>query len=312
MSRILWSFLLLFCLFTAGGCTKESQPLLRIDKREIFLPEFRRELSSLRKTLSMLPPEQQKTLLRQTLSQLIDHHLLQSEAQRLGISVPETEIEQELEDLRGDFSTTEYREMLVRSGQSPEQWREKLRVRLLNDKIAAHIAQEEIHISAREIEEYYLQNLKDYRHPEQLLARQILLQSADQAEKLRTRLVNGESFAALAAEHSLSPDSQADGDLGLIDRSQLPPELEQALFDLTPGQISQPIKSPYGVHLFLVEKRLKAGVLSVEEVSDRIRNQLQKKKRADIYQRWLQNLRNNSEIFINWEELDKFVLDRAK
>lgn len=312
MIRFFWLLLVSFCLLIGGGCSNDTSPLLRVDGSAISLAEFRQELQPLRDELGLLPPEQQKLLLRQTLSQLIDRQLLLNEAQRRGISVTEAEMQQALDDLRGNFSSTEYRDMLVRSGQDPDRWREQLRIRLLNNKVAARIARGKVRISDKEIEEYYLLHLEEYRHPEQLRARQMLLSDEEQANALRNRLLAGESFAEIAAEYSLSPDREAGGDLGLFARGQLPPEFDEVLFSLTPGRVSTPVKSPYGVHLFLVEKRLAAGVLPREEVSEDIRQHLQKERETELYQQWLQDLRENTEIQIDWEQLDKINLSGAK
>lgn len=294
------------------ACSRDEKPLLRIGTEEISRAEFRQELLPLRDELTQLQPEQQKLLLRQALSQLIDRQLLQTEALRRGISVSEAEIQQAMSDLRGNFSNTEYREMLVRSGQDPDRWQEQLRTRLLNEKVASRIARDQVKITEQEVEEYYLQHLAEYRHPEQLQARQMLLKSKEEANELRNRLLAGAPFAELAREHSLSPDRETGGDLGLFSRGQLPPEFDKVLFELTPGRVSLPVKTPYGIHLFLVEKRLKAGVLPREEVSEAIRVSLRKKKETELYLHWLQELRENSEIQIDWEQLDKFNFGRAE
>jgi len=305
-------FFLLSGLLLQAGCSEEPRPLLRIDNRAIFLPEFRRELQPLRNELSLLPPEEQKLLLRQALSQLIDRQLLQVEAERQGISVSEAELQNALSALRGTYSQKEYSDMLVQAGQNPEQWHAKLRSRLLNDKVAARISRDKTRVSDKEIEAYYLAHLEDYRHPEQLQARQILLNNEEEARELWNRLLAGENFATLAAKHSLSPDREAGGDLGIFARGQLPKEFDQVLFELTPGRVSEPVKSPFGVHLFLVEKHIKAGVTPRENVVEEIRNTLQKKKETAAYQQWLQTLREETHIIINWEQLDKIDLDRAE
>ncbi len=299
-------------LITLAACRNSETPLLRIGGHQITLNEFRRELRPLQTELVQLPAEQQKLLLRQALSQLIDQELLRTEAKRRGIAISEPEMQQEMKDLRGNYAEEEYLDILRSSGQDPELWLQQLRIRLLSEKVAAGITSGKINISAQQVEEYYLQHLEGYRRPEQLQARQMLLANETEAVALRNRILGGESFAALAARYSTSPDRENGGDLGLFARGELPPEFDAILFELTPGRVSRPLKSPYGIHLFLVEKRLKAGVLPLAEVETSIRRQLQSDAETRYYQQWLHELRDKTEVQIAWEQLDKLHFNRAE
>lgn len=303
--------LLLFCL-GLSGCQNESAPLIKIGERAISLSAFRQEIKPLQTELLQLPSEQQQLLLRQVLSQLIDQELLLAEAQRRGILIGEQEMQREMDDLRGNYSATEYREILHNSGQDPEHWMQQLRIRLLSAKVAARITRGKSLIDGLQIEEYYLQHLEEYRRPEQLQARQMLLATEAEAIKLRNRLLAGESFARLAQRHSISPDRENGGDLGLFGLGQFPAEFDKILFSLTPGRVSQPVKSPYGIHLFLVDKRHKARVLPLTEVEATIRHQLQSTEETRLYLQWLQELRERTEVQIDWEQLDKLHFNKAE
>jgi len=304
-------FLLLLCL-GLSACRNESTPLLKIGARPITLSDFRREIKPLQTELAQLPAEQRKLLLRQALSQLIDQELLLAEAERRGIIIGEADMQQALAELRGNYSEDEYLEILRSSGQDPEHWMQQLRIRLLSAKVAASITDGKSLIDSRQVEEYYLQHLEDYRRPEQLQARQMLLATEEEALNLRNRLLAGASFAELARQHSTSPDRENGGDLGLFGAGQLPPEFDEILFNLTPGRVSHPVKSPYGIHLFLVEKRIKAGVLPLSEVAETIRRQLQQTQEAQHYQQWLRELRERTEVQIDWEQLDKLHFGKAE
>ncbi len=304
-------FLLLLCL-SLSGCQNESAPLIKIGERTISLSAFRQEIKPLQTELVLLPSEQQKLLLRQVLSQLIDQELLLAEAQSRGILISEQEMQQALDDLRGNYSAAEYLQILRNSGQDPEHWMQQLRIRLLSAKVAARITRGKSLIGSPQIEEYYLQQLEEYRRPEQLQARQMLLATEEEAIRLRNRLLAGASFAKLARQHSISPDRENGGDLGLFALGQFPPEFDEILFNLTPGRVSPPIKSPYGIHLFLVDKRHKAGVLPLAEVEAAIRQKLQSTEEAQLYLQWLQELRERTEVQIDWEQLDKLHFEKAE
>lgn len=74
------------------------------------------------------------------------------------------------------------------------------------------------------------------------------------ARELRQRLEAGESFADLAAEASEDAATASQGgDLGNIRRGDLPGSLERVLFDLEPGEVSEPVVSDAGVHLIRLD-----------------------------------------------------------
>ena len=303
--------LLLLCL-NLSGCQRESQPLIKIGQRAVTLSNFHQQIQPLKTELVQLPPEQQKLLLRQALSQSIDQELLLAEAQRHGIAIRESEMQQALKELRGNYSSEEYLDLLRSSGRDTTLWMQQLRIRLLSEKVAARVTSGKISIDSLQVEEYYLQHLEEYRHPEQLQARQMLLATEEEANRLRNRLLAGELFVDLARQHSISPDQENGGDLGLFSRGQFPPEFDEVLFNLTPGRVSPAVKSPYGIHLFLVDKRHKAGVLPLSEVAAKIEHQLQATEEASLYQQWLRELRERTEVQIDWEQLDKLHFDKAE
>lgn len=74
---------------------------------------------------------------------------------------------------------------------------------------------------------------------------------------LRSRILSGESFAALAKQYSQDPGSaRLGGELGFFGRGQLAPEYEAAALSLSPGEITMPIETQFGFHIIeLQEKR---------------------------------------------------------
>ena len=87
---------------------------------------------------------------------------------------------------------------------------------------------------------------------EQVHARQILLFSADEANNAYAQLQSGKDFAKLAATYN----PVTEGDLGWFPRGYLlDSKLEEAAFNLQPGQYSTVIQTPTGFHILLVIER---------------------------------------------------------
>lgn len=73
---------------------------------------------------------------------------------------------------------------------------------------------------------------------------------------LRARAMAGEAFGALAARYSQDPGTaRLDGDLGFFGRGDMVLPFEEAAFALEPGEVSDVVETPYGLHLIKVEER---------------------------------------------------------
>jgi peptidyl-prolyl cis-trans isomerase D len=105
-----------------------------------------------------------------------------------------------------------------------------------------------------------------------------------EAEEVAAKLAAGGDFAALAAEHSDDPGSAGQGgDLGWAGRGVYAPEFEAVLFDLEPGQVSAPVRTPFGFHIIRLDE-VKAGTQrSFEEVRAELADELRRRKAQDEY-----------------------------
>lgn len=110
---------------------------------------------------------------------------------------------------------------------------------------------------------------------------------------LRQEILAGrKDFAAAAREISESPSRETGGDLGVIGfRGRIPAPVAQAAFRLKAGQITEPVVSPFGVHLILVEERI-PGQLSLEDA----RPQILEKFGQDLWEDTAGKLRRKAKI----------------
>jgi peptidyl-prolyl cis-trans isomerase D len=162
-----------------------------------------------------------------------------------------------------------------------------------------------IEVDEQAIQALYDEQASKYVIPEERHARHILIQlspaAADEAttaalEKARSivsRLDGGEEFAALAEELSDDPGSAANGgDLGFFGRGIMTPEFENAVYELQPGELSEPVKSPFGFHVIeLVEIRPEEAT-PLAEVRDELADQLLSSERGDLFYEKSETLSN--------------------
>ena len=86
-------------------------------------------------------------------------------------------------------------------------------------------------------------------------ARHILVESREACEELKTRIEGGESFAALAEQHSTCPSGKSGGDLGEFGPGQMVKEFDQVVFSAPLNQVQGPVKTQFGYHLLEVTSR---------------------------------------------------------
>src|SRR6185312_997243 len=92
------------------------------------------------------------------------------------------------------------------------------------------------------------------------------------AEEIRKRIVGGEDFAEVAKEESDDTSSgEEGGELGEFTRGKMVPPFEKAAFALKPGDISEPVLSPFGYHIIQVESHT---TKSLDEIKPQIIAQL--------------------------------------
>ena len=140
---------------------------------------------------------------------------------------------------------------------------------------------------------------------EQTRARHILLRVSDltpEAEvrrrllDLRERVVKGgQDFGQLARLHSVDATATRGGDLGWVYPGDTVPEFERAMALLKPGEVSQPVSTPFGWHLIQVQER-RTEESPVERNRQAARMALRERKAEEAYLEWIRQLRDRTYV----------------
>ena len=119
---------------------------------------------------------------------------------------------------------------------------------------------------------------------------------------LRDRIVGGSAdFAELARAHSDDATAARGGELDWVYPGDTVPEFERAYQGLKIGEISAPVRTPFGFHLIQVLER-RSGDLSPERQRLQARQALRERKSDEAYQEWLRQLRDQSYVELKLEE----------
>jgi peptidyl-prolyl cis-trans isomerase SurA len=142
-------------------------------------------------------------------------------------------------------------------------------------------------------------------HVRHILVRTNDLVSEDEAKRkllgLRERIVNGVNFAELARLNSDDGSASRGGDLGWIYPGDTVPEFERAVSELKVGEVSQPVKTPFGWHIIQVLERRTAD-MSTDRKRVEARKALLERKGDEAYQEWLRQLRDRAYVELRLDE----------
>jgi len=248
-------------LYGSSSCASRNAgpdpPILSLGDQQIRRSEFERHLSDLVRRGA------DPTLRREFLGPFLEERVIVLEARARG---------------------------LVKPGATPEE--EKAAVEALLSQALPSPA-----VSDAEVAQYQQDHADEFRRPETVTVRQILVPTENEARDMRRRLVRDpKSFDLLARTRSRSPEASTGGLMGTFERGQLPSELENAAFALPAGGTSDIVRSPLGFHVLRVESRQPAREEALDESASRIRNQLLRDKTAKAVRAFVQQLLSRAKV----------------
>jgi len=155
---------------------------------------------------------------------------------------------------------------------------------------------EETSLSAEDIELYYEENKENYWQEEEVYAYNILVKTEKEAQEVLQKLEEGQEFSELAKEFSIGSSASSGGDIGFISKGTLMPEIEDKLFILDPGEVSEIISTERGFHIFKVVEKNPSGYLELNEVRGELEKQLLPARQQEAFDQYLQDLEEQATI----------------
>lgn len=156
--------------------------------------------------------------------------------------------------------------------------------------MAMNKALADVTVTDEDAKKYYDENKDAFAVPPTVSARHILVDTEEEANKVKEEIDNGLSFADAAMKYSKCPSKEQGGNLGEFSKGMMVPEFEKAAFEAEVGVISAPVKTQFGYHLIIVDSKNEGTVKSFEEVKNNIINELIKKNQHKKYEDLLHQL----------------------
>lgn len=216
--------------------------------------------------------ETRRRVRRQVLRSLIDERIQLQEAERLNITVSQSDLDREVGRIERQAKISEGRfpDFLRGQGIAMEAVIEQLRANIAWGKLVRRRLRPRVSVSDDEVDSV-IERLQANAGQRELRVGEIFLSvdSPDDDEEVRrnaARLADqvrsGARFDAVARQFSQGVTAAVGGDLGWVQSSQMPEELESQLTDMRPGEVSEPIRSIGGYYIVtLIEQRM---ILSVD------------------------------------------------
>ena len=247
------------------------------------------------------------------LQQMINQMLIEQEAKKAGSGMAQIKDEEVMDVIRemvakNKMTMEDYTKKLAAEGHTLESARKEIKNQMLRMRLLRREVQSKIMVSNEEIGEYYDKHRQDYEGKEAARVKQIFLPTpagmpASEKEKagafarqLRKRILQGDSFDAIAAQYSKGPAAAQGGDIGFVEKGVILPAVEKAAFSLKVGQLSDVIETDAGFHIIIVTDKRGAGLKPIEVVREEIKSKIEDEKISKKYEEWIMDLRNKSFI----------------
>jgi peptidyl-prolyl cis-trans isomerase SurA len=280
-----------------------------VNEDAIFLSELRRRAAPFLEQVAQVGDEATrkeriKRLYQQFLDQLVDEELIEQTSRKMSVTVSSLEVDQAIENVRtqNSLSLEQFWEAVKTQGFTEKQYREDVRKQLLRLKVTNQRVRSRVDINEDTVREEYDERVRSARRRQRFHAAHVFLpvdaaaSATDAAETLKRAQKLREGLSAATFDETMN--RTGGGDLGWLDQGDLPEDLELALLAMEPGEISEPVRGPSGVHVFLLRER-QAGstqVPSFAEAKDAIYRELLDKAMLRQQEIFLAELRRSAVI----------------
>ncbi len=257
----------------------------------------------------ILPPEELEKrtneLREKIINDLIDDKLLLSEAKKLGITAPETEVEKKVEGLKKTFSKREdFDNALLYQNLTVTDLKDRFKTEIIKGKLIDYKIKSYIDVTPIKVNEYYNKHQDEFNEPESVKLRIIYVKKDGNRDAKKTienalKLIRvGADFSEMAKKYSESSNSASGGDMGKVTKGRYKENIDKIIFALKDNEVSEVVETESGYYIFKVYERTQPRVRLFSDVKDEIRNKLYMEEAQKKLKDYLGSLRENAYISI--------------
>ncbi|MCB0419874.1 MAG: peptidyl-prolyl cis-trans isomerase [Bdellovibrionales bacterium] len=284
----------------------EEQIVVKVNEETLNLKDFAEQLANQLRGLDALTVKDKSAVDREKrtiIRDFITNSLTKKWAKENNVFVRKEQLEAKIDSIRSIYpDDLAFRRALATQGLKFEDWREKLRVSLLQELVVLELSKNIEDPSKEELLTYYNHHKETYKFPEQVRLSQIVLETEANAKQIVEELKKGKKIDHLAKSFSTTPEGANGGDIGWVERGTL--DVFDKAFNMKVGHRSDIIKSPYGYHIYQVTGKRKERKLSFQEVRPKIARLLREKREQALYASWLELQIRTSRVFKDEELIE--------
>ena len=180
------------------------------------------------------------------------------------------------------------------------------RKKILVSKLVAIEVDDKAKVSEEDIRKYYDEHKDDFKKPEMWRASHILVADESQAKSITDELSKGGDFAELAKKYSIDATASRGGDIGFFRTGQLVPDFEKACLKLNIGETGDILHTQFGYHIIKLTDKREPASESYEEAKRAIESELNRKKKAILFDEMVGKLKSNYKVNINKDIFESF------
>lgn len=245
---------------------------------------------------------------QKAIDSLIEEALIDSQAEKLMIYVTDDQLDEAIDNRRQQqkMGQAEFEEALERQQETLANYRKIVRRSLRRNQVLDREIRSKIEIKEDSLKKLYG---KEYSKIVRVHARHILLRlnadaPVEEADKVRKKILelkkeieSGKSFEEMATLFSEDPTAKRNqGDLGFFKKQDMRKEFSDAAFALSPGAISDPVRTPFGFHLIEVLEKKEDSGESFSAVRTKLYQQEYQKVFVTRYKQYINQLKNDAQV----------------
>jgi parvulin-like peptidyl-prolyl isomerase len=242
-------------------------------------------------------PELEKriqTLKPDMLDKLIDDCLILQEAKKGKVKIDEGRVKDRIEEIKKRYgSDLSFQQSLSQEGLTQADLEQKIRDQMLMSGIIESQIRSKIRVNPTEVTDFYNQHPQNFILPQGREVTSIGAPDGQTANDVYKRLLAGTEPAKLTGQFPITLNK-----ITVRPNGEIRKDIEEAVSNLSPGQIAGPIRINENFYLFRVDSIIPPKQETLSESQDNIYNYLFDKKFKEAITDWLKGLKESSHIKI--------------
>lgn len=316
--RILISFVIAIAILLVSTAQAQTyQIVLRVNERIATTYDYQKRRAENLRIIraSELSTEQEQEVLANlgvsTMNDIFQELLLLSRADQLNLNIDELEIREAIEEQKQAFGITtdeEFKQALAASNMNIDDMRANLERDLLIRRVIGEEIRSRVSVSEEDLRRYYQTHSDQFQEEERLHLREVVLLGssglkADElmllATEIRQQLINGGTLEEVAAPYVEQGMSSSAVDLGWVTLGDLDRDLEEAVWSLESGGVSEAIPGRGGLHILQVAERQEAKLQDFASVKDAIGRRENGRRMRDEMAQYAAELEAKAYVVVN-------------